>query len=58
MAALELPYPVSVGQLRAGDWSRSVPDRLEFEGRVGVPVLDLSTNSVGPLRWSVIVALS
>jgi acetylornithine deacetylase len=38
MAALELPYPVNVGQVHAGDWSSSVPDRLEFECRVGVPV--------------------
>lgn len=38
MAALELPYPVVVGQLRAGAWSSQVPDRLCFEGRVGVRV--------------------
>jgi acetylornithine deacetylase len=38
MRTLELPYPVSVGRLEAGAWSSSVPDRLEFEGRVGVPV--------------------
>ena len=38
MAELELPYPVSVGQVHSGDWSSSVPDRLEFECRVGVPV--------------------
>ncbi len=38
MAALELPYPVSVGRVRAGEWSSSVPDRLEFEGRLGVRV--------------------
>jgi acetylornithine deacetylase len=38
MRALELPYPVSVGRLEAGDWSSSVPDRLVFEGRVGVRV--------------------
>jgi acetylornithine deacetylase len=38
MRALELPYPVSVGRVEAGTWSSSVPDRLEFEGRVGVPV--------------------
>ena len=38
MAALPLPYPVSVGRLRAGVWSSSVPERLEFEGRVGVRV--------------------
>jgi acetylornithine deacetylase len=40
MAALELPYPVSVGRLDAGVWSSTVPDRLVFEGRVGVPVGD------------------
>jgi acetylornithine deacetylase len=33
-----LPYPVSVGRVDAGRWSSSVPDRLVFEGRVGVPV--------------------
>jgi acetylornithine deacetylase len=38
MQALELPYPVSVGRVRAGEWSSSVPDRLVFEGRVGVRV--------------------
>lgn len=38
MAELELPYPVLVGRLHAGSWSSTVPDRLEFEGRVGVPV--------------------
>ena len=38
MRDLPLAYPVSVGRLSAGRWSSSVPDRLEFEGRVGVPV--------------------
>jgi acetylornithine deacetylase len=38
MRALRLPYPVSVGRLSAGEWSSSVPDRLEFEGRLGVRV--------------------
>jgi acetylornithine deacetylase len=40
MRELELAYPVSVGQVHAGRWSSSVPDRLDFEGRVGVPVGD------------------
>jgi len=31
-----LPYPISVGRLRAGDWASSVPDLLEAEGRFGV----------------------
>lgn len=38
MATLELPYPLLIGQLHTGRWSSVVPDRLEFEGRVGVPV--------------------
>src|SRR3954452_1072124 len=38
MGKLALPYPVSVGRLEAGNWSSTVPDRLVFEGRVGVPV--------------------
>jgi acetylornithine deacetylase len=38
MGALQLPYPVSVGRVEAGVWSSTVPDRLVFEGRVGVPV--------------------
>jgi acetylornithine deacetylase len=38
MRALDLPYPLLVGRVRAGAWSSQVPDRLEFEGRLGVPV--------------------
>jgi acetylornithine deacetylase len=33
-----LPYPLLVGQLRAGRWSSQVPEELTFEGRLGVPV--------------------
>jgi acetylornithine deacetylase len=38
MRRLELPYPLLVGRLHAGVWSSTVPERLEFEGRLGVPV--------------------
>ncbi|MBE2320870.1 M20/M25/M40 family metallo-hydrolase [Solirubrobacter sp. CPCC 204708] len=38
MRELPLPYPLLVGQLHAGEWSSMVPDRLVFEGRLGVPV--------------------
>ena len=31
-----LPYPISVGTLRAGDWASSVPDLLVASGRLGV----------------------
>jgi acetylornithine deacetylase len=34
-----LPYPISIGRVRAGDWASSVPDLLVAEGRLGV-VLD------------------
>src|ERR671914_901452 len=35
---LELPYPLLVGRVSGGEWSSQVPDRVEFEGRLGVPV--------------------
>jgi acetylornithine deacetylase len=38
MRDLELPYPLLVGRLAAGEWSSSVPDRLVFEGRAPVRV--------------------
>jgi acetylornithine deacetylase len=31
-----LPYPISIGTVRAGDWASSVPDLLLAEGRLGV----------------------
>ena len=31
-----LPYPVSIGTVRAGDWASSVPDLLVASGRLGV----------------------
>jgi acetylornithine deacetylase len=38
MRALELPYPLLVGRVEAGEWSSSVPDRLVFAGRAPVRV--------------------
>ncbi|MBM6401826.1 ArgE/DapE family deacylase [Phycicoccus sp. MQZ13P-5] len=35
-AGTRLPYALSVGQVRAGDWASSVPDLLVAEGRYGV----------------------
>ncbi|MEV7397824.1 ArgE/DapE family deacylase [Aeromicrobium sp. NPDC092404] len=32
----ELPWPISVGVLHAGDWASTVPDLLVAEGRYGV----------------------
>src|SRR5205085_2711876 len=31
-----LPYGLSIGRVRCGDWASSVPDLLEAEGRLGV----------------------
>jgi acetylornithine deacetylase len=38
MRELELPYPLLVGRVAGGEWSSQVPDRVEVEGRIGVPV--------------------
>jgi acetylornithine deacetylase len=38
MRELALPYPILVGRVAGGEWSSSVPDRVEAEGRLGVPV--------------------
>jgi acetylornithine deacetylase len=38
MRALALPYPLLVGRIAGGTWSSQVPDRVEFEGRLGVPI--------------------
>ena len=35
-AATPLPYGISVGTVRSGDWASSVPDLLVAEGRMGV----------------------
>ncbi len=31
-----MPYALSIGRVRCGDWASSVPDLLEAEGRLGV----------------------
>lgn len=36
MSGYPVPYPLSVGTVRAGDWASSVPDLLVAEGRLGV----------------------
>ncbi|MEW2397371.1 ArgE/DapE family deacylase [Streptomyces sp. NPDC046862] len=36
MAEYPIPYALSVGTLRSGDWASSVPDLLVAEGRLGV----------------------
>ena len=36
LAEYEIPYALSVGTVRAGDWASTVPDSLVAEGRLGV----------------------
>ncbi|GIF74417.1 ArgE/DapE family deacylase [Asanoa siamensis] len=36
MSDYQIPYPLSVGTVRSGDWASSVPDLLVAEGRLGV----------------------
>jgi acetylornithine deacetylase len=38
MRVLELPYPLVVGRMEAGEWPSTVPDRLRFSGRAPVRV--------------------
>ncbi|CAL9460209.1 ArgE/DapE family deacylase [Streptomyces sp. enrichment culture] len=38
LAEYPIPYAVSVGTVRAGDWASSVPDLLVAEGRLGVRI--------------------
>lgn len=37
-AGYRLPYAVSIGTIRGGDWPSTVPDQVVFEGRYGVAV--------------------
>jgi acetylornithine deacetylase len=36
LSKLDLPYPINIGRIRAGNWPSSVPEELIFEGRIGV----------------------
>ncbi len=50
MKALGLPYPTSIGRLRAGEWSSSVPDRAVAEGRYGVRIDQTTAEAEAELR--------
>ncbi len=38
MSRWSLAHPLSIGQIRSGDWASSVPDLLVAEGRLGVAI--------------------
>ena len=58
MRALELPYPLLVGRLDAGEWSSQVPDRAAFEGRLGVRVGEDPARARAALEAAVTDALA
>ncbi len=48
-----LPYPISVGTVRAGDWASSVPDLLVATGRLGVPLGESPEQARAALAYAV-----
>jgi acetylornithine deacetylase len=51
-----LPYPISVGTVRAGDWASSVPDLLVAEGRLGVRLDEAPADARAALESAVVRA--
>jgi acetylornithine deacetylase len=56
MRVHELPYPVLVGRIAAGQWSSQVPDELRFEGRVGVRLDETLADARAALERAVVAA--
>lgn len=50
---LALPYPISVGIVRAGEWSATVPETLVAEGRYGVLVGETEAEARAVLEQTV-----
>jgi acetylornithine deacetylase len=53
MRELELPYPLVVGMLKAGEWASTVPDRLTFSCRLPVRVGETFDEAVAAMRAAV-----
>ncbi len=51
-----LPYPISIGTLRAGDWASSVPDLLVAEGRLGVQLDEPPASARAALHRAIVDA--
>ncbi|MBA3277382.1 MAG: ArgE/DapE family deacylase [Geodermatophilaceae bacterium] len=54
----DLPYALSIGTIRSGDWPSSVPDRLIAEGRYGVAIGEPSAAARKVLEDRVVEACS
>lgn len=53
---LDLPWPLSVGTVAAGDWASTVPDRLVAQGRYGVRVDETLDAAVAAFEHAVAAA--
>jgi acetylornithine deacetylase len=53
MRGLELPYPLVVGTLQAGEWASTVPDHLEFTCRLPVRVGETFEEAVAAMQAAV-----
>jgi acetylornithine deacetylase len=53
MRELELPYPLVVGTLQAGEWASTVPDRLTFSCRLPVRVGESFDDAVAGMQRAV-----
>ncbi len=50
---LDLPWPLSVGKVWAGEWASTVPDRLVAEGRYGVRIDETVTAAMDAFERAV-----
>jgi acetylornithine deacetylase len=57
-APYRIPFPISVGTLRGGDWASSVPDHATMEGRIGVRPEESLDEARGSLEAAVADAAS
>jgi len=53
---LPVPYPLSVGRVRTGDWASTVPDLLVAEGRYGIRVTEQPSDARRELETAVAAA--
>jgi acetylornithine deacetylase len=53
MREIELPYPLVVGTIRAGEWASTVPDRLTFTCRLPVRVGEGFDEAVAAMQEAV-----
>ena len=53
-----IPFPISIGTIRGGDWASSVPDHVTMEGRMGVAPGEDFDSARGELEATVSQAAS